>query len=191
MQIALSCPDGLWEVSASTASLQTAVPQHIRVLDGGFSVHQDVSVEDWTVPPMITKVLALTALSFSNADIGRAVGISPATVKVHHARVSSRLHTYNRVHSLARCFDAGVFSVESRCNPREYELTPRQYEVLELCRQGLTTARCARPLQLSHDTVKQHRDNIIQKTPFGGIETAVTLGFLTGLLVPRPVAAKV
>ncbi|OPC83045.1 hypothetical protein B4N89_20755 [Embleya scabrispora] len=53
------------------------------------------------------EVLALAALGHSNAEIGRALYLAPASVKCHIRRTSIRLRANDRTHAVAIALSRG------------------------------------------------------------------------------------
>lgn len=60
------------------------------------------AMEAARLPPRQQEVLGLLAAGLTNKEIGRRLGISPATVKIHVARVVSWLGAVNRTDAVAR-----------------------------------------------------------------------------------------
>jgi DNA-binding NarL/FixJ family response regulator len=60
------------------------------------------------LPPRQTEVLALLAEGLTNKEIGRRLGISPATVKIHVARLISGLGAVNRTDAVVRAQRARI-----------------------------------------------------------------------------------
>jgi DNA-binding NarL/FixJ family response regulator len=54
------------------------------------------------LPPRQQEVLALLAVGLTNKEIARRIGISPATVKIHVARLTTWLGAANRTDAVAR-----------------------------------------------------------------------------------------
>lgn len=52
--------------------------------------------------------IALAARGNTNAQIGRALGLTEDGVKSRFARASLRLHTRNRAHTVAVCLSRGL-----------------------------------------------------------------------------------
>lgn len=76
------------------------------------------------------------------------------------------LQTIRRVSKGERCFPlmAGMYSQEAEHLPfREFNLTRRETEILQLINQQLTNQQIASHLYLSIYTVETHRKNIMQK----------------------------
>lgn len=68
----------------------------------GEAVPELQAMEAARLPPRQQAVLALLAEGLTNKEIGRRLGISPATVKIHVARVTSWLGAANRTDAVAR-----------------------------------------------------------------------------------------
>lgn len=60
------------------------------------------------LPPRQQEVLALLAEGLTNKEIARRLGIAPATVKIHVARLSAWLGAANRTDAVARAHRARV-----------------------------------------------------------------------------------
>lgn len=69
--------------------------------------------------------------------------------------------------------------------PTIEELTPREYEVLELVAQGATNAEIAAQLGISENTVKFHMKNILQKLHASNRAEVVAYALKSGL-IPLP-----
>jgi DNA-binding CsgD family transcriptional regulator len=64
----------------------------------------------------------------------------------------------------------------------EYQLTPREIQIVNLISQGYTNKKLAEKLFVSIDTVKTHRKNIMKKTKCKGIAELTNFAFSRGLL---------
>jgi DNA-binding CsgD family transcriptional regulator len=64
----------------------------------------------------------------------------------------------------------------------EYQLTPREVQIVNLISQGFTNKDLANKLFVSIDTVKTHRKNIMRKTKCRGIAELTNFAFSRGLL---------
>jgi DNA-binding NarL/FixJ family response regulator len=70
--------------------------------------------------------------------------------------------------------------------PGREELTPREFEVLELVAQGATNAEIAGRLAVSANTVKFHMKNILQKLHASNRAEVVAYAFRNGLISTPP-----
>ena len=61
--------------------------------------------------PREIEVLGLMREGFTNADIGRLLGISARTAKAHVAGVIEKLDVHDRTQAVARAFDLGLLKV--------------------------------------------------------------------------------
>jgi len=68
----------------------------------GAAIPELRAMEAARLPPRQQEVLGLLAKGLTNKEIGRRLGISPATVKIHVARVTSWLGAVNRTDAVAR-----------------------------------------------------------------------------------------
>ena len=66
------------------------------------------------LPPRQREVLGLLAEGRTNKEIARRLGISPATVKIHVARLTAWLGAINRTDAVAR---EAVFDLEIEASP--------------------------------------------------------------------------
>ena len=62
------------------------------------------------------EVLGLLREGFTNADIGRLLGITTHTVKVHVAGIITKLGVSDRTQAVARAFDLGLLA--ARVQPK-------------------------------------------------------------------------
>jgi DNA-binding NarL/FixJ family response regulator len=61
--------------------------------------------------PRESEVLGLMREGFTNADIGRLLGISSRTAKAHVEAVIEKLGVHDRTQAVARAFDLGLLKV--------------------------------------------------------------------------------
>ena len=69
---------------------------------------------------------------------------------------------------------------EDNCEPTN--LTPREYEVLELITRGKTTAQIAEELHLSIHTINSHRKNILRKLNMNSPAELIVYAFESGIV---------
>jgi len=55
------------------------------------------------------------------------------------------------------------------------KLTPREFEILQLARQGVKTKKIAVKLQLTENTIKTHRRNLLKKLEVSSMMQAIGL----------------
>jgi len=69
--------------------------------------------------PREVEVLGLMREGFTNADIGRLLGISARTAKAHVEGVIGKLDVHDRTQAVARAFDLGLLkAMTTRPTPR-------------------------------------------------------------------------
>lgn len=71
---------------------------------------------------------------------------------------------------------------EENCEPTN--LTPREYEVLELITRGKTTAQIAEELHLSIHTINSHRKNILRKLNMNSPAELIVYALESGIVKP-------
>jgi RNA polymerase sigma factor (sigma-70 family) len=90
---------GVYSKNAEAAVLMEAVRSRIPGLQ---------ALEVKRLPPRQQQVLQLLAEGMTNKEIGRHLGISPATVKIHVARLTSWLGAINRTDAVVRAKAARI-----------------------------------------------------------------------------------
>ncbi|MCE7883234.1 MAG: DNA-binding response regulator [Actinobacteria bacterium ATB1] len=108
-----------------------------------------------------------------------------------HATSRNLADKIRQVMSTEAVFDEGSTRVlldfaSPSSPPDASRLTPREKEVLELIRVGMTNAEIAAELKVSRETVKSHADNIYDKLEVGNRQAAVTKAVELGLLDALP-----
>lgn len=92
-QVAACGVAGIFSKNADPDLLMEAIRAHLPGLQ---------SLEARRLPPRQQQVLALLAEGLTNKEIALKLGISPATVKIHVARLSAWLGAVNRTDAVAR-----------------------------------------------------------------------------------------
>lgn len=86
---------------------------HERIVDA-----HATSPEATGLTPREVEVLGLMREGFTNNDIGRLLGISPNTAKVHVGAVIAKLHAVDRTQAVVRAFELGLLSVRPKVTAR-------------------------------------------------------------------------
>lgn len=94
---------------------------------GGTPVSRDRIIDVHPVPavtngltPREVEVLGLMREGFSNVDIGRLLGISPNTAKVHVGGVMAKLGAVDRTQAVVKAFELGLLSVNEKTSPARH-----------------------------------------------------------------------
>lgn len=136
------------------------------------------------------EIVAGFACGQSNDEIAAALGLSPATVKTHAARIFRKLGARNRSHAVAKAFRVGllpygphpVFPDNLLGGTASAALSPREREVLAGLACGLTDKQIGAALCLTENTVKTHNRRMFRKLGAHDSAHAVAKGYLLGLL---------
>lgn len=125
-----------------------------------------------------TQVIMMTAAAtFQDVETARTLGAAghlPKTVR--RAALISAIRT---VLAGGTCFDQSALPTKPGSGPK---LSPRELEVLENLRRGLSNQDISQVLGISEYTVKSHMKVIFTKLGASGRAEAVTRGFELGLL---------
>lgn len=92
---------GVFSKNAEADLLMEAIRAHLPGLE---------AFEAGRLPPRQAEVLARLAQGMTNKEIARELGISPATVKIHVARLMTWLGAVNRTDAVVRAQQARVLS---------------------------------------------------------------------------------
>jgi DNA-binding NarL/FixJ family response regulator len=84
-----------------------------EVHDGGTRVQEGLVTTDRLGPAGLSTreidVLVFLRKGFSNAEIGRTLGITERTVKAHVGAILKKMHAADRAEAVAKGFDLGIF----------------------------------------------------------------------------------
>jgi DNA-binding NarL/FixJ family response regulator len=96
---------GIFSKNAEAELLMEAIQAHVPGL---------MALEAGRLPPRQTEVLELLAQGRTNKEIARQLGISPATVKIHVARLMAWLGAANRTDAVIRAQQARILNRDRR-----------------------------------------------------------------------------
>lgn len=107
----------------------------------------------------------------------------PDAERLEYARMLSRLaYEYSTCTGFSKCLlDSGEDEPEQKINPKVF-LSPRELEVLQLMRQGMSNKEIAQELHISLQTAKFHCSNIYKKLEVVNRQNAVLKAVELGIV---------
>ncbi|WP_373283248.1 LuxR C-terminal-related transcriptional regulator, partial [Nocardia vinacea] len=100
------------------------------------------------------EVLSLVAEGMSNVEIGTALELSSATVKVHIARIGEKLGISERAAMAVSAIRAGKIPLAGTSRPLSAKLTERQTEILGMAANGMSNKEISADRHVAELTVK-------------------------------------
>lgn len=132
------------------------------------------------------QVIYGVAYGFTNAEVGRQLGLTEATIKTHLQRIGRKTRTNSRAEVVSWGFRHGLLQRLPVQNPNlgPVFLTNREREMTHWIIRGLTNKAIGATVFLSEDTVKTHLRTLYRKVGARDRAHLITLAW-QHRLVPR------
>lgn len=171
----------------------TRVRQPSKTKRGSMKLATSNSAPRKPLSPRELQVLREMTVDPSSQVIARKLSIHPTTARNHIQNLIRKIGVHSKTQAVAHAFRHGLAGREgARAGRGAFEikaLSPREEEVLRELAHGRTGPEIAKSLAITHTTVRNHVQHILQKLGVHSKTEAVTLAYrrrLVALPAPTP-----